>query len=147
MLSESPNWSFLSSIFFCFFGFYFFYATCLGNIKFGLRFFSLSFYPMVPKETFVSSFIINAILMNVWMIALVYEIIDLFRQYFTGTEAAVFFQVIAKNQMFYGWAFRRSVFNTAAITWVFLSLIYLSLKPREKIDSGQVKKKDLESKR
>lgn len=137
----------MSTIFFSFYGYYMFYCTTVGNIKFGLRFFSLSFYPMVPKETFVSSFIINAILMNFWMVSLIYWLIDLFRQYFTGTEAAVFFQVIAKNQVFYSWFFRRQVFNTAMITWVFLSIIYLSLKPREKIESGQVKRKDLESKR
>ena len=81
----------MSTIIFCFFGFYMFYATVLGNIKFGLRFFSLSFFPMVPKETFVNSFIANAFVMNIWMVALVYELVDLFRQLFTGTQAAIFF--------------------------------------------------------
>ena len=74
-----------------------FYATLIGNIKFGLRFFTMSFYPMMPKETFANSFIANAIIINIWMFALTYEIVDLFRQYFQGTQAAIFFQVIAKN--------------------------------------------------
>jgi len=82
---RSPNWSFMSIIIFCFFATYLFYATLLGNIKFGLRFFSLSFYPLVPHETFVNSFIINAFLMNLWMHALTFELIDLFRQFFAGT--------------------------------------------------------------
>jgi hypothetical protein len=97
-LSRSPNWSFLTTILFCFFGYYLFYATFVGNVKFGLRFFSLSFYPMIPKETFVNAFLINALIINIWMVALTYELVDLFRQLFSGTEAAVFFQVIAKNQ-------------------------------------------------
>ena len=54
-------------------------ATLHGNIKFGLRFFSITFYPLVPGETFVNSFLINAILMNLYTPALVYMIVDLFR--------------------------------------------------------------------
>ena len=75
----SKNWSFLATPCFTAFGFYLFYATLMGNIKFGLRFFSLNFYPMVPRETFVNSFVVNAFLMNVWMYALIYELVDLFR--------------------------------------------------------------------
>ena len=48
--------------------------------------------------------------------------------------------------MVYGWAFKREVFNTACIVWIFLSIIYLSLKPREKIDDDMIKKKDLSAK-
>jgi len=39
------------------------------------------------------------------------------------------------------------VFNTATIVWVFIALIYLSLKPREKIDDDMIKKKDLNNKK
>lgn len=60
-------------------------ASVQGNIKFGLRFFSLTFYPLVPGETFVNSFMINALLMNIYMHALIYLITDLFRQYIRGT--------------------------------------------------------------
>jgi len=75
----------MATIVFCFFGYYLFYATVIGNIKFGLRFFTISFYPMVPKETFVNSFIVNALSMNMWVVALVYLLVDLFRQFFSGT--------------------------------------------------------------
>jgi hypothetical protein len=48
-----------------------------------------------------------------------------------GTEAAIFFQVIAKNQQFYGWFFQKQVFNTSMVIWMVISFIYLSfLKPR-----------------
>jgi len=55
------------------------FATVHGNIKFGLRFFSITFYPLVPGETFVNSFLINAILMNLYSTSLVYFLVDLFR--------------------------------------------------------------------
>jgi hypothetical protein len=104
---EYSNWSFMSILFFLFFGYYLFFATMQGNIKFGLRFFSLNFYPLVPGETFVNAFMVNAFLMNIYMYSLTYWICDLFRFYLRGTQAAIFFQVIAKHQEFYGWAFSR----------------------------------------
>jgi len=126
---------------------YMFLATLHGNIKFGLRFFTFTFYPLVPQETFMNSFLINAFLMNVYMHSLIYLIVDLFRQFVRGTEAAFFFQVVAKNQEFYAWAFQRQLFNTALIVWTITSLIYFSLKPREKIDDKNLtKRKDLSAK-
>jgi len=84
-LQQSPNWSFLGPILFITMAFYLFYATLIGNIKFGLRFFTIQFYPMIPGETFTNSFIINAIIINIWMHSLIYWIVDLNRQYFRGT--------------------------------------------------------------
>jgi len=76
---RDETWSFLSVIIFMMIAVYMFYATFLGNVKFGLRFFSLSFYPMVPRETFVNSFIVNAFIMNIWMHSFTYMMVDLFR--------------------------------------------------------------------
>jgi hypothetical protein len=94
----TSNWSFMSILVFLFFGYYLLLATMQGNIKFGLRFFSLNFYPLVPGETFVNSFMVNALMMNIYMYSLTYWIVDIFRFYLRGTQAAIFFQVIAKNQ-------------------------------------------------
>lgn len=88
---KDENTGFLGIIFFILLALYMFYATFVGNVKFGLRFFSLNFYPMVPKETFVNSFIANAMIMNIWMHAFIFELVDLFRWMFTGTQAAIFF--------------------------------------------------------
>ena len=44
-------------------------AALNGNIKLGLRFFFISFYPVVPKETFVNSFMANCMVLNLWMTA------------------------------------------------------------------------------
>lgn len=84
-LTSSPNWSFIGPVLFIAIASYLFYATMVGNIKVGLRFFTIQFYPMIPGETFTNSFIINAIVMNIWMHSLVYWLVDLNRQYFRGT--------------------------------------------------------------
>ena len=86
-------------------------------------------------------------LMNVYMYSLVYFIVDLFRAFMRGTQAAIFFQVIAKNQQFYGWAFQRYAFNTTTVVWIFVALLYFIMKPREKINDGMTtKRKDLSAK-
>jgi len=85
LLYLDKNWSFMSIVGFCFFAVYMFYATFLGSVKFGLRFFSVALYPMVPGETFTNSFIINVFFMNIWMYSLIYHIVNLFRQFFSGS--------------------------------------------------------------
>lgn len=84
-LDNNPNLSFVGVVLFLAIGYYMWYAALMGNIKFGLRFFSLQFYPMMPHETFTNSFIVNAVLMNIWMVSLTYWLVDLFRGYFRGT--------------------------------------------------------------
>ena len=145
-LGRSENLGFLSTVAFLFVILYVYFSAIHGNIKFGLRFFSVTFYPLVPGETFCNSFIVNAILLNLYTPACVFFICDLFRQYTRGTEAAKFMNVIARHQVFYGWAFQRGVFVIAIITWSYTSLLYFILKPREKIDDGDIKARDLGSK-
>ena len=95
---NNKNVGFFGVVMFIMIGYYLFFCTVQGNIKVGLRFFSFTFYPLVPQETFMNSFLINAMLMNVYMYSLIYFIVDLFRAFMRGTQAAIFFQVIAKNQ-------------------------------------------------
>jgi len=143
-LHQSKNFSFLGPVLFIVIGYYIFACAVHGNIKFGLRFFTLNFYPMVPQETFLNSFLVNSLMLNIYMHSVTYFMCDLFRQYIRGTQASIFFQVLAKNMRFYGWAFQRYVFNTALIVWVFIAFFYFLLKPRETItDPEETKKKDL----
>ena len=44
---DELNLSFISNALFCFVGFYFMAAAVMGNIKFGLRIYSVPFFPMV----------------------------------------------------------------------------------------------------
>lgn len=63
--------SVFATVLFALIGYYFMFATIKGNIRIGMRCFCFSFYPLMPNETFVNAFIFNALLMNIWMFALI----------------------------------------------------------------------------
>lgn len=81
------------------------------------------------------------------MCALTYNMVDLFRWYTRGTQASIFFEVITRNSIFHGAAFKVDAWCTVYIVWLYIVTIYFSLKPREEvIDNLRIKKKDLPSK-
>ena len=59
---------FLASVFLVILCYYLVLAAVRGNMKFGLRFFFVSFYPIVPRETFINSFFANCLIMNIWVL-------------------------------------------------------------------------------
>ena len=59
-------------------GYYMMIAAIKGNVRVGMRVLCFTFYPLLPNETFVNSFIFNAMLMNLWMFALVQFMTDMF---------------------------------------------------------------------
>jgi hypothetical protein len=63
--------NFLSSVIIILVGMFLVVTALNGNIKLGLRFFFISFYPIVPKETFVNSFMANCMVVNLWMAAII----------------------------------------------------------------------------
>jgi len=68
---ETSNVSVVATILFALIGYYMMIAAIKGNVRIGMRVLCFTFYPLLPNETFVNSFIFNAILMNLWMFALV----------------------------------------------------------------------------
>ena len=62
---------FLATVLIIVIGLFLILSAINGNIKLGLRFFFVSFYPVVPKETFVNAFMANCLVMNLWMTALI----------------------------------------------------------------------------
>jgi len=70
LIEEGPV-GFMATVILVLIGLYFLLAACRGNVKLGLRFFFVSFYPIVPKETFNNAFMANCLVMNLWMSALV----------------------------------------------------------------------------
>lgn len=145
-IEKSPV-SFFSTLLIIFTGFYFVYAAFKGNVKLGLRFFVVSFYPLVPKETFVNAFMANCLAMNLWMVALTNYMTLLFKHYLVGTHIARIFNVLGGNMMFFGWMINHNFWVVFMITWWFISFIYFLLKPFEKINLGNnVKRADLAAK-
>lgn len=68
---EGSPMGFLSTVILVAVGLFLMACALKGNIKLGLRFFFVSFYPLVPKETFINSFMANCMLMNMWMTAII----------------------------------------------------------------------------
>jgi len=50
-------------------GYYVLLCAHKGNIKLGMRFLFISFYPIKEKETFINSFFANCIVMNLYAVA------------------------------------------------------------------------------
>lgn len=50
-------------------GYYFLLSAFKGNIKLGMRFLFVTFYPIAAKDTYVNSFFINAIVLNLYSVA------------------------------------------------------------------------------
>lgn len=61
---------FLSTGVFAIISLYLLWAAMKGNIKFGLRFFCFTFYPLRANETFLSAFIFNAFMISIWTMSL-----------------------------------------------------------------------------
>jgi LMBR1 domain-containing protein 1 len=78
---ENSKVSVLATIVFAFIGYYMMLAAIKGNVRVGMRLLCFTFYPLLPNETFVSAFIFNAMLMNLWMFALVQFLTDMFKDY------------------------------------------------------------------
>eukprot|EP00347_Sterkiella_histriomuscorum_P021703 403333058 len=141
---EISNASVFSTVLFAVIGYYFMFATMKGNVRIGMRCFCFTFYPLVPNETFVNSFIFNALIMNIWMFSLIQYLTDMFKDYVRQTSISMIFSVQIKNMYFYQYFLRYNVFIYILTAWIFISLIYFILKPVERINVGQqIKKKDL----
>ena len=144
---ENTPVKFISTLLLIFTGYYLVLAAFKGNVKVGLRFFIVSFYPLVPRETFVNSFMANCLVMNLWMVSLTSFMTMLFKSYLVGTHIARIFSVLVNNMLFFGWMMKKNFWTTFMISMYFISLIYFILKPFEKINLGNnVKRADLAAK-
>jgi hypothetical protein len=70
----------------------------------------------------VSSFIFNALIMNIYMFALTYFMVDMFSSYVRGTDIALIFEVQVKNMRFYKYFLKYNVF-IYCLTVSILSLV------------------------
>jgi LMBR1 domain-containing protein 1 len=107
---EQSKVSVLATIVFALIGYYMMIAAIKGNVRVGMRVLCFTFYPLLPNETFVNSFVFNAILMNLWIFALVQFLTDMFQEYIRQTSISMIFSVQIKNMYFYQWFLRYNIF-------------------------------------
>jgi len=68
LIQQSPVF-FFAIIIFILMGYYILFSASKGNVKLGMRFFFISFYPIKEKETFINSFFANCMLMSLYSVA------------------------------------------------------------------------------
>ena len=144
---ENSAFSFFASLLLIFSGLYLMVCALRGNVKMGLRFFVVSFYTVVPRETFVNSFMANCLVMNLWMVSLTQFMVIMFKSYLRGTQIAKIFEVQVRHMYFFWWTTDRNFFVIFAIVWWHIFLFYFILKPYEKMNLGRkLKRGDMAAK-
>mmetsp|Transcript_1719 Transcript_1719/g.1627 ORF Transcript_1719/g.1627 Transcript_1719/m.1627 type:complete len:415 (+) Transcript_1719:234-1478(+) len=133
---ENSSASFLATLLFSFIGFYLMFCTIKGNVKLGMRFFFFTFYPMVPKETFVNAFFFNALLINVWMFSLIQFMVVLFSEYVRKSDISLIFEVQITHMRFYSYFMKYNVFIYILTGIICTSILYFILRPSERINVG-----------
>ena len=132
---EEKHTGFIGVIFFGFFAYYILWACIKGNIMFGLRFFCVTFYPMVPNETFMNSFIVNVLLFNVWSIALLHFCTIAFSDYARFTDASMIFSVQLMHMNFFKYFCENNVFIYIMLIMMALTIVYFSCcMKKERLD-------------
>jgi len=135
---EVANSGFISTIFFAVFSLYLLWASMKGNIKFGLRFFCFTFYPMKKGSTFMNAILVNILMFNIWAMSLVHFCTISFDEYARLTEVDLIFGAQLKYMTFYKYFFKYTIFPYVLVGWAFVTLIYLMYKPVKNIDLKQL---------
>jgi LMBR1 domain-containing protein 1 len=144
---ELSDYSVFSTLIISFIGAYILACCIKGNSKFGLRFFFFTFYPMCPNETFVNSFLFNALLLNLEAFAFTQFMTNAFRSYTRFTDISIIFEVHVRHMWLFSWFWTGYIFSYIFIVWFFISLTYFTLKPLEMIRLGdETKLKDMSQK-
>lgn len=135
---EEHHTGFIGVIFFGFFAYYMLWACIKGNITFGLRFFCVTFYPMLPNETFMNSFIVNVLLFNVWSIALVHFCTLAFADYVRFTDANMIFGVQLMHMNFFKYFWEHNVFLYVLLSFIVLTIFYISCCSKGRVDVAKL---------
>jgi len=135
---EERNTGFVAIIFFGFFSYYLLWACMKGNIKFGIRCFCFTFYPMLPNETFMNSFIVNVLLFNIWSIALTHFLTLAFSEYIRLTDATLIFTVQLQHMNFFKYFWEKNVFIYILVIWSVITSIYLLFSPTDRVEISKL---------
>lgn len=127
------NVDFISATIFALLAIYLLFATIKGNVKFGLRFFWITFYPLRPNETFVSSFVFNVWLIQLWTFSLLQFLVRNFSMFARNTDAFKIFQIQVRYAWFFKWFWTSEFFSWFLLFWTCIAFIYLMCKPAERL--------------
>jgi len=132
------GWEFLAIMMYSIFSFYMMLCVIKGNSRLGLSVGFITLHPLQPKETIVSSFLVNTQLMALASFAVVQFCMHGFRGYAgPNSSATAIFNVAARNLTFLEYWYRNNVFVWILILFAALSTVYLCLRPPPRLDLKQ----------
>lgn len=109
-----------------------------GCFKFGLRFFCCKLHPMQVNKTYMSSFLFNMVLILLCVLPCVQFATTAFGTYAQYSSASQLFGTQMRYMKFFGLFWEYDVFFWAWISFVFLTAVYLTCKPRETRNDGTI---------
>lgn len=127
---------------------YILWANIQGNLKFGLRFYWQTFYPLQPNETFLNSLVFNIWFVHLWTMTLGQYLTQNFSMFARETDAFKIFEIQVRNMYFFKWFWTSDFFTWILIIWSVIAFFYVIFKPLEQLTlEDHPKNKDLESNR
>jgi LMBR1 domain-containing protein 1 len=133
LIAMDTDSGYIGSFFvFSFFCLYLLCCTVKGAFKVGMRIFIVPMYPMVLKDTPISSMLFNAIIVLLSAAALAQFSYMAFADYAAMSTAQVVFSAQIQYLNFYKWFFGNSVFVYAFLCWSLFCFMVILVWPREK---------------
>jgi len=130
-------WGLLGTIFYGLFAFYLLLCCIKGNFKFGLRIFILfPIHPMRVGGTLMNAFLFNTLLVLVCAVSITEFTTTAFAEYTSFTSINTLFSVSVRNLMGIKYIFLGYIY--ALFIMIFLTAIYLAVKPKEKPATDQI---------
>ena len=94
------------------------FAAIKGNIKFGVRCFCFTFFPVRRNETYMNSLLVNVMLINLWTVSLIQFCSQTFASFVRFSDIScnpvsyhlVIYNVQIQYMRFYKWFFENKVF-------------------------------------
>lgn len=139
---EDNHCGFISYFFFAFFCLYLLWATMKGNIKFGMRIFCCwTIHPMKKDGTYMNSFLFNVSLILLASISITQFCVKSFSDYVAMTDIDMMFNTIINYLIFFEYFYRYHVFEYLFFAVFIVSVIYLSIRPKDQITAESLYKK------
>ena len=94
----------------------------------------------------MNAMIVNAILFNIWSVALTHFLTLSFSEYLNSTDANLIFLIQAQNMKFFNYFYKYYLFVAQLFGLAFIAAVYLICKPREEISVKEILLKEQRNK-
>lgn len=115
---------------------YLLFSAVTGCFKFGLRVACIQLHPMILGKTYMSSFLFNTGLVLLCALPVAQFAAQSFSDYARYTTINQIFNVQIDNLVFFGFWFTKKVFVYILVSFMFLTCIYLCIRPKDNAPNG-----------